>query len=125
MKQSIRIALWGLFGIVVAAALSLGAFALAGDSLDGPSQIRVGSTAEQTPSTEATGDGSDRPSKDPTPSKTSSSSSATSSPDDHGGNSGSGGGDGDDNSGSGGGDDGDDNSGPGGGSDDDDDFDDD
>ena len=102
MKRTLTIIGLAIAGIVLAVALSVGAFALVGDPLSEPATtIHVPASATQSPSQDrATPSATDRPS---TPSASATPSASPS--DDHGGNSGSGGGGGsepgDDNSGHG------------------------
>jgi hypothetical protein len=89
-KGPIRIFIWGFAGVLLAALLSLGAFALAGDSIGEPVQPKIPAveiSSSRTPSPTPTASPSDDDRDDHSPSSTpTSSSTGSSSPhDDKGG----------------------------------------
>jgi hypothetical protein len=97
MQGWVKIVVWGALGLLVAAVLSLGAFAIAGDSIGPAEPIPVPSVSDHddrgTPSAtpEPTEHSSSSGSHSSSSSSASSSSSSASEPgDDHGGDSGSG-----------------------------------
>ena len=88
MKSSVRAFIWGFGGVLLAALLSLGAFAIAGSGISGsedrPLVPRIEPTSTPSGGSDPSPSDDDRPSRSPSPTV---SASPSDGPDDHGGGS--------------------------------------